>query len=156
MTPKISENSIYVIETVNQETTRKIWDELSKIGSNFSFQASTIQKLVELSFSNFSKLTQNQIHADELSLLSDVKDMYATIWADPTKKEKRKKWAEIKKTTIDKGPPNGPDLKILATTAKLAKDGIVELLTFDNDFILFADEILNQFGISIKNGWLLE
>ncbi len=82
--------------------------------------------------------------------------MYATIWSDSTKNEKKKRWAEIKKTTVDKGPPNGPDLKILATTAKLAQGGIVELLTFDSDFILFADEILSQFGISIKNGWLLK
>ncbi len=112
--------------------------------------------MVQLSSSNFNKLTQNQIHPDDLSLLSDVKNMYATIWSDTGKNEKKKKWAQIKKTTIDKGPPSGPDLDILATTAKLAQDEIVELLTFDNDFILFADEILSEFGISIKNGWLLE
>ncbi len=90
-----------------------------------------------------------------MSLLHDVEDMYSNIWSDQTKNEKKRKWAQIKHTSIDKGPPNGPDLKILATSAKLAQDEVVELLTFDNDFILFADEILNRFGISIKNGWLL-
>lgn len=154
--PKISENTIYVIDIVNQETTRKIWNELSTLGSELSFQASTIRKLVELSFSNFNDLTQNQIHPNDLSLLSNVKNMYATIWSDIGKNEKKKKWAKIKHTSVNEGPPDGADLTILATTAKLAQKEIVELLTFDNDFILFADEILHQFGISIKNGWLLK
>ena len=156
LTPKISENSICVIGTVNLETGRKIWDEISKVGSKLSFPALTVQKLVHLSFSNFSELTRDRIHPDCLSLLSEVENMYATIWNDFTKNEKKKKWARIKKTTVDKGPPRGPDLKILATTAKLSQDRVVELLTFDNDFILFADEILGQFGISVKNGWLLK
>ena len=156
LTPKISENSICVTSTVNQETVEKIWDELAKIGPKVSFPASTIQTLVQLSFLNFNKLTQDQIHPDCLSLLSNVENMYATIWNDFTKNKKREQWAQIKKTTVDKGPPRGPDLKILATTAKIAQDEVVELLTFDNDFILFADEILAHLGISVKNGWLLK
>ncbi len=156
LAPKISENSIYVIETVNRETTGKIWDKLSELGPKLSFQASTIQKLIRLSFSNFNRLTQNQIYPDDKSLLPDVKDMYATIWDDSTKNEKKKRWAKIKTKTVDDGPPDGPDLTILSTTAKLAQDGIVELLTFDHDFILFAEEIFGQFGVSVKNGWLLK
>lgn len=142
------------MEKVNQETTAQIWNILSRIGSQNALNASTVQKLIQLSFTNFERLTNNQVHPNDLSLLPNVEAMYTTIWSDNTKNEKKKRWASIKKTTVEKGPPSGPDLKILATTAKLAKDGIVELLTFDYDFILFADEIMSTFGISIKNGWV--
>lgn len=75
--------------------------------------------------------------------------------ATPHKTKKKKRWATIKKTTVENGPPNGADLKILATAAKLAQGQDVELLTFDNDFILFADEIYDQCGVFIKNAWEL-
>lgn len=128
---------------------------MAKAGAQNSLSASTISKLVKISYSNFNELTHTIIHPDDLTLLSDVESMYRNIWNDSTKNAKKGKWASIKKTTVNNGPPNGPDLRILSSTAKLAQSGVVELLTFDNDFILFADEIMNQFGISVKNGWLL-
>ena len=150
--PKISENTIRVTETINRETINKIWDILCKMGSKHSFQASTIQKLIRDSMLKFDRLTQKQIYPDNLSLLSEVKHMYAVIWNDPTKKREKNLWATKKHMNVADGPPGGPDLHILSTTATLEKYNIVELLTLDNDFILFANEILYHFSVSIKDG----
>ena len=150
--PKIAQNLVRVTATVQRETYQKIWDILSEACSKNSLSAYAVYKLVQLSAANFNKLSQNHVHPDVLDRLSDVKYMYRNIWDDPSKEGKKKKWARIKQTTVDQGPPSGPDLKILSTVASFTADNVVELLTFDSDFTLFAEEILNDFGVSVKNG----
>ena len=149
---KISQNLVCITSTVQRETHQKIWDILSKVGSKNSLSADTVYKLVQLSVANFNKLSQNSVHSDVLDRLSDVKYMYRNIWDDPNKEDKKRRWARIKQTTVDQGPPSGPDLEILSTAASLTNDSVVELLTFDSDFTLFVEEIQNDFGVSVKNG----
>lgn len=134
---------------------RNIRNVLANVAAKHFFPASIILKLDHMSFSKYGELVSRCRCPDDLSFLWKVENTYATIWSDPAKDQKKKKWAIIKKTTLDRGPPRGADLKILATASKLAQTRDVELLTFDNDFILFADEIYDQCDVFVKNAWEL-
>ena len=89
--------------------------------------------------------------------LRDVEKMYERIWADESKRDKIKEWAKRKKARIkgkkvrpEDGPPKGPDLLILSTLANLKKPNRpVQLVTRDNDFLVFSEEIKTTFCIDI-------
>jgi hypothetical protein len=110
---------------------------------------------VQESFRRFDCLHNGFIVPDDNSLLCDVKKMYDDIWKESTLSGKRETWARIKNTKVSGGPPSGPDLVILSTAANLAKTNKVSLLTFDHDFIVFADEIQKTFGVEIINAGMI-
>ena len=147
---KLLDGSICVTKTVDCETVRNMRGVLSDTAAKHSFPASVMLKLDQMSFVKYGELASKYMRPDDPSLLWKVRNTYAAIWSDPAQDQKKKRWATIKKTTVENGPPSGADLKILATAAKLAQGQDVELLTFDNDFILFADEIYDQCGVFIK------
>lgn len=150
---QINHNAVCVTDTVRMETHRKIQDIMAKKGSEYALSTASIRVLNKLAYERFDRLINTDVIADDLTRLSEVHGMYQNIWSDSGKDEKRRRWASIKKTGADKGPPAGPDLRILATAAGISSNGVIELFTFDHDFILFADEILMGLGVSIKNGY---
>lgn len=152
---KISQSSVHVIDTVSQETSRKIWDILSEKGSQLQLNAVTVHNLVHKSFAKFNHLSNGVIKPDDRTLLHDVERMYGAIWNDAAKDSKKSRWAAIKRKNVSDGPPDGSDLVILATAAKLAQADNVELLTFDHDFIAFSEEINQTFNVMVLDGWQL-
>ncbi len=148
-------NTVKIIKKVYSETVVKIWDILSERGGRANLHPNTIYRFVQESFKRFNLLYKGSIISDDLSLLDDVKKMYDDIWKDSTLSKKRDTWSMIKKVKVTKGPPSGADLEILATVASAAKTYSVEFLTFDHDFIIFADEIQNKFGFKIINAGLI-
>lgn len=148
---EIAKNTVKIIDKVYSETVVKIWDILSEKGGKANLHPNVTYRLVQESFKRFNYLHTGLILADDVSLLDDVKKMYNDIWNDPSLSSKRETWARIKRTKVSNGPPRGPDLKILATTSNLAKTNKTIFLTFDHDFIVFAEEIHKTFDVEIMN-----
>lgn len=87
--------------------------------------------------------------------LEKVDRMYADIWSDPRLAHLVARWRRIKER---RGKAAGrpslethqADFLILSTAAALAAQGhSVRLLTYDHDFVAFADVILERFGVVV-------
>lgn len=82
-------------------------------------------------------------------------DTYKTAWDDPRMADavgarRRVKEKRGKKATRPTLEANEGDHLILSTAAYWAERGVaVELLTFDHDFVSFADMILKVFGVRV-------
>ena len=90
--------------------------------------------------------------------------MYAEIWCDGRMDDAVKAWRRVKEKRAKTGAArpaietNYADFVILSTAAHQAARGrSVELLTFDYDFVAFADAIRERFGVDVvdcgRMGW---
>lgn len=78
--------------------------------------------------------------------------MYGSALADPARAGLLAEWAR-KKGAVGPGSPGEADMTILSTAAGLALGGRVTLLTADNDFLVFRDDILRLFGVRVADPW---
>lgn len=69
----------------------------------------------------------------------------------PSKNIKISNWATAKHLKPSDGPPQGSDEIILSTIASIAIVNPTELLTFDHDFLIFSDEIKQNFCVNITD-----
>ena len=87
--------------------------------------------------------------------LAEIDRMYADIWSDPRLADLVDWWRCIKERRGKvAGRPSlethRADFLILSTAAALAAQGhSVRLLTYDHDFVAFADVILERFGVVV-------
>ena len=93
---------------------------------------------------------------DDGRYVKRIDDMYAEIWRDGRMNDAVKTWRRVKAKRAGAGvtrpaiEANGADFVILSTAARQAALGIsVELLTFDYDFVAFADAIRERFGVNV-------
>lgn len=169
-----STGTVMITETVKNEWNENIGHALRKRCNEMQVPLTHIPELERKSRSRFGRLCERKTLSDSRDKLNDVKKMYDDIWSDPGKSQKIHQWRErkfrnwkeknkkmIKRTpykftseNYPIGPPAGNDLVILSTAASLAETCPVSLLTFDNDFIIFADEI-REFGVKVISGYEL-
>ncbi|RNJ78123.1 MAG: hypothetical protein D9C04_07690 [Nitrosopumilus sp. B06] len=168
-------DTVMITKTIQNEWNENIGHVLRKRCNEMKISLAHIPKLELESRSRFRCLYEPEILSDSHDRFDDVKAMYQSIWNDPDKSQKISQWRGRKfenwkhknkkmikrspsikftRKCYPRGPPAGNDLIILSTAASLAKTGPVRLLTFDNDFIIFADEI-REFGIEVINGYEL-
>lgn len=152
---EIAKNSVHITRKIHDETAVKIWDILSEKGGRAQLQPNTIYRLVQLSYQRFNRLQNNPIIENNNSLLRGVRQLYSDIWSDSSKESKRQTWAARKRVNVSSGPPTGADLIILSTVASMANPRRIRLLTFDHDFIVFKDEILQTFNVEVENAGLI-
>lgn len=153
--PYIDNGSVLITQTVYHETTRKISDLIASLAKREKLSATVARYLTHNCLVRFFNMSKSTPVIHDASKYGDVTTMYATIWADGTKLDKRQTWAALKKCKLEDGPPKGNDLIILSTAAQLTTQCSIRLLTFDHDFILFSDEIRDAVCIQIENGWLI-
>ncbi len=78
-------------------------------------------------------------------------NFYQGIWGRP-EMLKIQEWAQKKHRRPSDGPPRNADLRILAVAMDLEKME-AELVTFDNDYIVFSDRIAQDLSVSIINAY---
>ena len=85
-----------------------------------------------------------------------IDDMYAEIWRDGRMNDAVRTWRRVKEKHAKTGASrptietNNVDFVILSTAAHQASQGRpTELLTFDYDFVAFADAIREWFGVNV-------
>jgi hypothetical protein len=135
---------------------KNIWDSATEaaLAAGIS-SAYTIRAIAQAAILRFIDLSKGRRTADDSTKLSLITEMYQQIWVDPSKDAVRTRWAGIKKTTVDQGPPSGPDLVILSTAAKHQDVARTEILTCDHDFLLFEKEIRDTFAVEIRSVYKL-
>ena len=85
-----------------------------------------------------------------------IDGMYAKIWRDGRMNDAVKAWRRVKEKRAKTGATrpaietNYADFVLLSTAAyQVAQGRSVELLTFDYDFVAFADPIRERFGVDV-------
>ncbi len=153
LTQQLGRPGVGVSELVAGETGNKIWDLVTNIWYR-ERMANLVapETLVDLAFERLRRLlAKSEKIRDERGHLQDVKEMYRSIWEDPSKADMVRTWARLKGKKPEDGPPSGNDLVILSTAAKLSETRDTELLTFDSDFTVFSDEIKERFRVRVSN-----
>ena len=142
---------------IRNEVATKAWDALTDAAQKAHFaNLIVIRVLLGQVHRNADRLIDQGVSIDDdKSELGRVRALFQSIWADPSKEAKRLEWARVKKRPVESGPPSGADHVILSTAASLAKDNDVELLTFDHDFTIFRDEILQSLSVTVVNAYEL-
>ena len=93
---------------------------------------------------------------NDAQYVEKIDGMYAKIWRDGRMNDAVKAWRRVKEKRAKTGATrpaietNYADFVILSTAAHQAAQGrSVELLTFDYDFVAFADPIRERFGVDV-------
>jgi hypothetical protein len=146
-----SRGQLRIIKTVDDEVGSAIWNEATKQGKKLGLSAMQIRYLSTLAIQRFHKLRNGIIVNDDSSKALEVRKMYYGIWKDPGKKSKISNWASAKRLKPANGPPQGSDEIILSTVASIANTNSTELLTFDHDFLIFKDEIKQNFCVDVMD-----
>ena len=147
----LSRGQLKIVKTVDDEVGSAIWNEATKQGKKLGLSAKQIRYLAILAIQRFQKLRDGIIIDDDISKALDVRKMYYGIWKDPAKTSKISNWATAKRLKPSDGPPQGRDEIILSTIASIAIAKPTELLTFDHDFLIFSDEIKQNFCVNIMD-----
>jgi len=140
-------------KVVDEEFTTKLWDALADVfrKAEITKHRAVIPFLMRAKEVFDKKLKKDaRIHSPMMSTINKVRSFYRKIWLNPSLEHKRQAWARLKRKEVDDGPPSGADLEILATAVELT-DGDVELLTLDNDFLVFKDEIRDRFKLIVTD-----
>ena len=149
-------SKLLIVETVYSETLKNIWNTtleastIARIGIPY-----TIRGIAQQAIFKFVDFAERRRVPDNLDKMPVVEKMYRDMWANPKNDGVKKRWAEIKKRQVAHGPPSGPDLVILSTAAKYQEKFGCELLTCDNDFLLFQDIIQETLAIKVRNAFRL-
>ncbi|MEX2192490.1 MAG: hypothetical protein WD717_03825 [Nitrosarchaeum sp.] len=147
----LSKGQLKIIKTVDDEVGSAIWNEATQQGKKLGFSAKQVRYLATLAIQRFQKLRNGIIIDDDISKALEVRKMYYGIWKDSTKISKISNWAIAKNMQSSDGPPQGSDEIILSTVASIANSKSTELLTFDHDFLIFKDEIKQNFCVDVMD-----
>ncbi|MEN3026038.1 MAG: hypothetical protein ABC611_08150 [Candidatus Methanosuratincola petrocarbonis] len=143
---------------VNSEVRRVYWDVLCRIVEKAKLPPRVVPVLQREFLENYQNLSSKcQFVKTNDSSINRVNQFYRDIWSSPSEKYKCKieEWAMKKRKNPTDGPPRGADLEILAVAVDLSK-GDSEVLTFDNDFIVFSDFIKSDLNVLITSGFELK
>lgn len=146
-----NKNQLRVIKTVIDEAPSVMWNEATRLGKKLGMSATKSRYLANMAIARFEKFCEGTIIEDNSSKALNVRKMYYEIWKDPLKTSKISNWASAKRLKPKEGPPQGSDEIILSTAANLADSNPTELLTFDHDFLIFAEEIKQNFCVDIMD-----
>jgi hypothetical protein len=151
----VRNRTLLICAKVNNEVASKAWDALVEAARRAGLtNLIALRVVLDRVLKNLDGLIKKaKLTADDTSELGRVQKMYSSIWADPAKAAKRRKWASVKRLPPGSGPPAGADHVILSTAAALASSNDVEFLTFDHDFIIFREEILQELRVAVVNGY---
>ena len=133
------------------EFDRKLWDVLAQTIQKSGLKAINALPLYRAAQVSFKDLVaKGKQEKPRKESVNEAKEFYSRLWADPALAHKREAWARLKRKGVGDGPPTGADIEILAVAIEAAR-GDSELMTLDNDFLVFKDEILSQLGIVVRD-----
>ncbi|MEM3485916.1 MAG: hypothetical protein QXI12_09875 [Candidatus Methanomethyliaceae archaeon] len=140
---------------VEEEFYQKIWDICCKVITKAKLHESVVPVLHMKASQNFEELKSSSsvVKASESSV-SRAERFYKHIWGNPSMKPKIEEWAQKKRKCPEDGPPRGNDLHILAVALENSASG-VELVTFDNDYLVFSELIVSTLNITVTDGFKL-
>jgi len=138
-------------DVVENEFNRKVWDVLCELVKRANLNVKLVPPLLIQARGNFNRLKKKSrvVVASNGSIIK-VKDFYSDLWTRSGLQHKREAWARLKRKNVSDGPPKGADISILAVGVDMLSNN-PELLTLDNDFLVFSNEILSDLGVIIRD-----
>ncbi len=154
----IESEDIVISDTVADEVFDSTGRAFNSAARRVNAEADPDEDAVVDALERFGSLyDQFDIH-DVLTYLGAVERMYIDAWLDPQMAEAVDRWRRVKKrhgegTERPSLDTHGADFVILSTAAALAAQGDeVWLVTYDYDFVAFADMIYRVFGVRVVDG----
>jgi hypothetical protein len=130
---------------------KNLWNALAEVLQLAGLGYKLIPPLLTSAQSNFNKLKAKcDVKEPTEASIKRVREFYQEIWKRPSLQLKREAWARLKRKSVSDGPPKGADLSILAVGVDMLSNN-PELLTLDNDFLVFSNEILSDLGVIIRD-----
>lgn len=146
---------ILIPSKVEEEFHQKIWDICCKVIKKANIRIEVAYVLLRTASQNFEELKSSSRVTDASpSAVSRVVSFYVDLWGDPLMKPKIEEWARKKRRRPEDGPPKGNDISILAVALDNCHSD-VELITFDNDYLVFSERIVSVLKVTVTDGFKL-
>lgn len=170
----IARDEVRINATINWEVWRHLDEKVNEALKEKGAGPQEIRRAAGLAARRYRKIKRRKFLPQPRDHFYDmVREMYAQIWEDRSthgaaldrwartkvhnagiRGKRRGAWdgqsREYKDRCIGAGPPEGNDLVILASAARLRSlNGRTALVTLDGDFCLFADVIRDDFDVEV-------